>query len=66
MSYQEIYGNFGKEYIIAHHIKPISTLKRATKTTLNDLVLVCSNCHDMLHRRIPPLTINELKKHLSN
>jgi 5-methylcytosine-specific restriction protein A len=27
-----------------------------------DLVTICANCHAMVHRRNPPLTIDELKR----
>jgi len=29
---------------------------------INDLCPVCPNCHAMLHRRSPPLSIDELKQ----
>jgi len=31
------------------------------KTKPEDIVMVCSNCHKMLHRRRPWLKIDELK-----
>lgn len=49
MSFEETYGNLGKGHIIAHHLDPIAMRKRPSKTSLKDLALVCSNCHDMLH-----------------
>lgn len=53
---------FAVEFIECHHIEPISkTGSRITK--LDDLELVCANCHRMLHKKqngkYP--TINELK-----
>lgn len=44
------YGDHGRGFIEAHHIKPVSTLISGEVTKLSDLVLVCSNCHRMLHR----------------
>lgn len=49
MSFKKDYGKIGDGYIIAHHIIPIGTRKKASKTTLDDIALVCSNCHDMIH-----------------
>ena len=52
-SFIEKYGDWGEGYIEAHHIKPLSTIKEETKTKIEDLILVCSNCHRMLHRIRP-------------
>ncbi|MDB5133779.1 MAG: hypothetical protein JWP37_382 [Mucilaginibacter sp.] len=58
------YGNHGNGFIECHHKSPIAKAgKRLTK--LNDLALVCSNCHRMLHRKNAKnnyFTINELKE----
>jgi 5-methylcytosine-specific restriction enzyme A len=56
------YGELGKGYIECHHTIPISDYKEDTKTRLSDLVLVCSNCHKMLHRRRPWLSKEKLKE----
>jgi len=58
-SYQDFYG---QDYIECHHKIPISLGERVTK--LEDLALVCSNCHRMLHRKINDkfLSIDELKE----
>jgi len=61
MSFEEVYGKLGKEYIVAHHKKPIGSRKKASKTTLEDIALVCANCHDMLHAKKTPLKIEELR-----
>lgn len=50
-SFINFYGQVGKGFIEAHHIIPISKLNKETKTKVEDVVLVCSNCHRMLHRR---------------
>jgi 5-methylcytosine-specific restriction enzyme A len=55
------YGELGKGYIECHHTIPISEYEENTKTKLSDLVLVCSNCHKMLHRKRPWLSKEELK-----
>lgn len=61
MKFKEVYGDIGDEFIIAHHVNPIGNRKKASKTTLDDIALVCSNCHDMLHRKDPPFGINQLR-----
>jgi 5-methylcytosine-specific restriction protein A len=59
--FQNFYGILGKGFIECHHRTPLSQFKVEKKTTLDDLALVCSNCHRMLHKRIDSLTIPELK-----
>jgi len=54
------YGEIGRGYIECHHTLPISDYSSGQKTKLQDLVLVCANCHRMLHRRRPWLSISEL------
>jgi len=66
MSFKEVYGEIGEKYIIAHHVNPIGGRKRASKTTLDDIALVCTNCHDMLHRKDPSMSINELRSRIKS
>lgn len=56
------YGDVGRNYIEAHHTKPVSEMKKGDVTRVEDLAMVCSNCHRMLHRRKPLLKPKELKK----
>jgi 5-methylcytosine-specific restriction protein A len=46
----EVYGEIGRNYVQVHHLKQLSELESPTKTTLKDLVMVCANCHVMIHR----------------
>jgi len=64
MNFEEVYGDIGTDYIVAHHLKPIGNRQRASRTRLEDIALVCSNCHDMLHRRIPPYAVERLRQQL--
>lgn len=57
-----VYGQLGEGYIECHHKTPLHKLRVAQKTTLEDLALVCANCHRMLHKSINTLTVEELKK----
>lgn len=45
----KVYGNHGVGFIECHHKIHVSTGQRIT--VLEDLALVCSNCHRMLHRK---------------
>ena len=60
--FYKIYGDLGKGFIEAHHRVPLSEIDGEKITTLEDLALVCSNCHRMLHKAISTLSIAELRK----
>ncbi|PFL06509.1 HNH endonuclease [Bacillus thuringiensis] len=64
--FHKTYGELGKDYIEGHHTIPVSQLKEGEKTRLEDIIMVCCNCHRMLHRRKPWLSIEELKLLLNN
>lgn len=60
-----VYGLAGTGYIECHHIQPISEYEVGQTTTLADLALVCSNCHRVLHRARPWMTLGELRSRLT-
>jgi len=57
-----MYGDLRKGYIEYHHTIPLSQYGEVKITNIDDLCLVCSNCHRMLHRKRPWLTIDEIKQ----
>lgn len=62
VNFEDVYGDVGAGYIEAHHPEPISQKDNETSyTDLEDIVLVCANCHRMIHRSNPVLSIQELK-----
>jgi putative restriction endonuclease len=63
--FQGFYGELGRQFIECHHIKPVSEMQPGETTALTNLVAVCSNCHRMLHRKAPPLTVQALKSLLA-
>lgn len=63
LNFSDLYGTHGKGFIECHHRFPIAKHGKRT-TTLDDLALVCANCHRMLHRKNTEggyYTIEELK-----
>ena len=61
--FQVLYGDLGLGYIHVHHLKPLSEIGEEYELDpIADLRPVCANCHCMLHRSIPPLGIESLKK----
>lgn len=64
--FYKTYGELGKGFIECHHTVPISKYQfDGSKTKMSDLILVCSNCHRMLHRKRPWLTVKELREILN-
>jgi 5-methylcytosine-specific restriction enzyme A len=55
------YGNRGDGFIECHHTKPVETLVEGNKTHIDDLALVCANCHRMIHRGRPWISVEELR-----
>jgi len=64
-NFEENYGDIGREFIHVHHKVPIHTVKEEYEINPEqDLIPVCPNCHAMIHKKNPPLSIRELVKHL--
>ena len=57
----EVYGDRGYGFIECHHTKPVSEFMVGERTKISDLSLICSNCHRMIHKKRPWLSVNELK-----
>ncbi|QIK55117.1 HNH endonuclease [Dysgonomonas sp. HDW5B] len=60
-NFNEIYGDLGNGYIECHHKIALSQLDVEAITELDDLALVCANCHRMLHRNMSFMDIRDLK-----
>lgn len=44
------YGVLGSSVIECHHTMPLAKLRRRRSTHIDDLALVCANCHRVLHK----------------
>lgn len=62
--FHEVYGPLGEGFAECHHTVPVSQLTAEHKTKLRDLVIVCANCHRMLHRNRPLLSVSELREYI--
>ncbi|OIQ24115.1 HNH endonuclease [Lacinutrix sp. MedPE-SW] len=65
--FSNTYPNLGNGFIECHHKIPINQGERITK--LEDLALVCANCHRMLHRKNKEneyYTVEQLKQIIIN
>ena len=62
----KVYGPLGKDYMEVHHLKPLSEINETYQVDpVNDLRPVCPNCHAMIHRKDPPLSIEQVKDSLA-
>lgn len=64
--FAESYGEIGAGFIHVHHLRPLAMgRKKHTVEPRKDLRPVCPNCHEMLHRKSPPFSIEQLKARMS-
>lgn len=63
-NFEDKYGSYGKDYIEVHHVKPLSKSQENIEVNPEtDMVVVCANCHRMIHRKKNAiLSIQELKE----
>lgn len=64
--FEQTYGDRGRGFIECHHMKPLHSLRPGEKTRIEELAIVCSNCHRMIDAKRPWLTIDELKTYILN
>lgn len=52
MSFEEIYGEIGRGFIEAHHLRSLASIKgeKVAYDPLKDFAVLCANCHRMVHR----------------
>lgn len=58
--FAKVYGILGANFIEAHHVKPLSECVAGDTTRVEDLVMLCSNCHSMVHKKKPWLKKEDL------
>ncbi|NLN15952.1 MAG: hypothetical protein GX182_01375 [Firmicutes bacterium] len=57
----EVYGERGRGFIEVHHNVPLSELKvEQCFTAIDEVSLVCSNCHSIIHRTRPWLSVEQV------
>jgi 5-methylcytosine-specific restriction enzyme A len=56
------YGEKGRQIIHVHHLTPLSHMEAPGPINpINELIPLCPNCHNFVHKRNPPLSLDELK-----
>jgi putative restriction endonuclease len=60
--FETTYGPLGKGYTHVHHLKRLSEINDTYQVDpISDLRPVCPNCHAIIHRKNPPLTIEQVQ-----
>jgi 5-methylcytosine-specific restriction protein A len=66
-NFGERYGTLGDDYIVVHHTVPVSQMGNDyVVDPERDLVTLCANCHAMVHRQDPPISVADLRRILSD
>jgi 5-methylcytosine-specific restriction enzyme A len=68
LDFGERYGEIGKGFIEAHHLRPIATLEEGIPVKYEvavDFAVLCSNCHRMIHRFSDPSDLEAFNKSIN-
>lgn len=68
--FEKQYGSLGEKFIEVHHIESHTT-KSMTKgkheiNPVKDLIPICSNCHSVIHRLRPAVSIRKMEEIIRN
>ena len=58
--FKDRYGALGEGFAEVHHVNPLKDADESSATTLDDLIIVCANCHAMIHRNGANRSIDSL------
>ncbi|MCR5888344.1 HNH endonuclease [Hymenobacter sp. J193] len=66
-NFEQTYGVLGRGFIHVHHLKPISQTGGPTEVNPHtDMVVLCANCHAMVHRQAGELlSVEKLRELIS-
>lgn len=48
--FEDTYGELGRGFAEVHHLQPLAVFDGPVVVKLDDLAVVCANCHAMIHR----------------
>lgn len=60
-SFSRAYGSAASDYCEVHHLLPLSDVEDSTQTRIEDLAILCANCHRVVHMHNPPYTLVEVR-----
>jgi 5-methylcytosine-specific restriction protein A len=63
-NFAQSYGAIGENFIEAHHLTPLATLRGQTLflNPLQDFAVLCANCHRMIHRTEAPHDLEAFRR----
>lgn len=64
-SFGHAYGATAQNYCEVHHLSPLYEVESTTQTRVEDLAILCANCHRVAHLRNPPYTLNQIREMLA-
>lgn len=65
LNFEQKYGDIGEGFIHVHHLRALADIgQEYTVDPISDMRPLCPNCHAMIHRQRPPLSIEELRRRL--
>lgn len=66
-NFSRIYGAIGEGFVEVHHVIPLAEAGLSVTDPTTDLIVLCANCHRMVHRQSGVcLSLGELKAHLES
>lgn len=64
-NFEKSYGSVGQHFIEVHHVVPLAKAGKRETDPKTDLVVLCANCHRMVHRtRGICLSLEEIRKYV--
>lgn len=58
----QFYGATADGFAVVHHLEPFSGGNvNLRESSTDDVRVVCANCHHVLHLKVPPLNVDELR-----
>lgn len=64
-SFSRAYGRAASDYCEVHHLLPLSEVEGPTRTRMEDLAILCANCHRVVHLHNPPYTLEQVRSMLA-
>lgn len=66
-NFEDHFGSVAKDFIEAHHLNPLSERSEnewteELRTSIDQIAVLCANCHRVAHRRRPAFTLDELRE----
>jgi 5-methylcytosine-specific restriction protein A len=65
-SFAQQYGSLGSGFVEVHHIFTVAAMPEGYRPDpKTEMVPLCSNCHKMVHRTVPPMNPDELRQRMN-